>query len=331
MERLNMETLSGVAQNVEKIESLFPNCITEVVGKNGKSRKSVNFDLLRQMLSEDEVETDERFEFSWVGKRAAIVEANSAIRKTLRPIKGESVNWDTTGNLFIEGDNLDALKLLQESYLEKVDLIFIDPPYNTGSDFIYPDNYTQNAKAYDEESGVYDEDGNQMFRNTDANGRFHSSWCSMMYSRLLLARNLMSCTGSIFISIDDNEYANLKEICDEIFGIKNYIATVIWENFYGRSNAAAISPAHNYILIYSKAGDAWKYVRNLLPRNEESTSKYKNPDNDPRGPWRLGPIFASGERHEGLMYTITTPSGKKVAPPKGSHWRMLEKRFLENG
>ena len=166
-----------------------------------------------------------------------------------------------------------------------------------------------------------------MVKNSDANGRFHSDWCSMIYSRLLLARNLLTSTGSIFIAIDDHEYANLKEICDEVFGEKNYISTVVWENFYGRSNAAAISPAHNYILIYSLAGDAWKYVRNLLPRTEESTTKYKNPDNDPRGPWRLGPIFASGERHEGLMYTITTPSGKKVSPPKGSHWRMLEKDF----
>lgn len=327
MERLKMETLNVVDENISKIGTIFPNCVTEAIGQDGKAKKCINFEMLRQMLSADEIEYDERFEFTWVGKRASIVEANTPIRKTLRPCKEESVNWDGTENLYIEGDNLDVLKLLQESYLEKVDLIFIDPPYNTGSDFIYPDNFTQNAKEYDSDAGMYDEDGNQMFRNTDANGRFHSSWCSMMYSRLLLARNLLSCTGSIFISIDDNEYANLKEMCDEIFGVKNFISTIIWENFYGRSNAAAISPAHNYILVYSKAGDAWKYVRNLLPRNEESTSKYKNPDNDPRGPWRLGPIFASGERHEGLMYTITTPSGKKVAPPKGSHWRMLEKDF----
>ena len=263
----------------------------------------------------------------WVGKKAAIVEANKPIRKTLRPLINESINWEDTENIYIKGDNLDVLKLLQESYLSKIDLIFIDPPYNTGSDFIYRDDFHFESEEYALQSGEVDEDGQRMVKNSDANGRFHSDWCSMIYSRLLLARNLLTSTGSIFIAIDDHEYANLKEICDEVFGEKNYISTVVWENFYGRSNAAAISPAHNYILIYSLAGDAWKYVRNLLPRTEESTTKYKNPDNDPRGPWRLGPIFASGERHEGLMYTITTPSGKKVSPPKGSHWRMLEKDF----
>lgn len=322
-----METLDLTAANVEKIGALFPNCVTEMTDENGKLKKAINFDLLRQMLSGDVVDVDEAYELTWVGKKAAIVEANSPIRKTLRPVVKSSIAWDTTKNLYIEGDNLEVLKLLQESYLRKVDMIFIDPPYNTGSDFIYRDDFHISDDEYAIQSGEYDQDGIRMFRNTDANGRFHSDWCSMIYSRLLLARNLLTDVGSIFITIDDNEYANLKEICDEVFGSKNYISTVIWENFYGRSNAAAISPAHNYILIYSLAGDAWKYVRNLLPRNESSTEKYKNPDNDPRGPWRLGPIFASGERHEGLMYTITTPSGKKVSPPKGSHWRMLEKDF----
>lgn len=327
MEKMKMESVSITDQNIDKIAQIFPNCVTERKGKNGALEKSINFDILRQMLSADIIDSSEAYELRWVGKKAAIVEANKPIRKTLRPKMEESVNWEDTENIYIKGDNLEVLKLLQESYLRKIDLIFIDPPYNTGSDFIYQDDFHFDIEDYAEKSGEVDEDGRRMFRNSDANGRFHSDWCSMIYSRLLLARNLLTNTGSIFIAIDDHEYANLKEICDEVFGEKNYISTVIWENFYGRSNAAAISPAHNYILIYSMAGDAWKYIRNLLPRTEESTTKYKNPDNDPRGPWRLGPIFASGERHEGLMYTITTPSGKKVSPPKGSHWRMLEKDF----
>ena len=333
MDKLRMESPDMTAQNIDRIAALFPNCITEMLDEEHSTpekkvyKRAVNFELLKQMLSPDVVDVDEAYEFTWVGKKAAIVEANKPIRKTLRPCVVESKDWDNTENLYIEGDNLEVLKLLQESYLNKIELIFIDPPYNTGSDFIYRDSFVLTEDEYEQQSTIVDELGVRMVKNTDSNGRYHSDWCSMIYSRLLLARNLMSPTGSIFITIDDNEYANLKEICDEVFGTKNYISTVIWENFYGRSNAAAISPAHNYVLIYSNAGEAWKYVRNLLPRSEESESKYKNPDNDPRGPWRLGPIFASGERHEGLMYTVTTPSGKKITPPKGSHWRMVEKDF----
>lgn len=333
MDKMRMESVNMTKQNIEKIAALFPNCITETLDKEHSTpnnkiyKKVVNFDMLHQMLSDEVLEGGEAYEFTWVGKKAAIVEANKPIRKTLRPYLEESVDWNTTQNIYIKGNNLEALKILQESYLKKVDLIFIDPPYNTGSDFIYRDDYHFDLDDYASLIGEVDDDGQRMFKNSDANGRFHSDWCSMIYSRLLLARNLLTDVGTIFIAIDDHEYANLKEICDEIFGAKNYVATVIWENFYGRSNAAAISPAHNYLLIYSLAGDAWKYIRNLLPRTVESTEKYRNPDNDPRGPWRLGPIFASGERHEGLMYTITTPSGKKVSPPKGSHWRMLEEDF----
>ena len=327
MEKMRMETVDGVSKNIDKIAKLFPNCVVEALDNEGRQKRAIKFDLLKQMLSNEIVDGDEAYEFTWVGKKEAIREVNLPLRKSLRPCKEESESWDTTQNLYIEGDNLEVLKLLQESYLKRVDMIFIDPPYNTGSDFIYRDNFVESIDEYDEKVGVIDENGIKLFRNSDAKGRFHSDWCSMIYSRLLLARNLLTDTGSLFITIDDHEYADLKLICDEVFGERNYIATVIWENFYGRSNAAAISPSHNYVLIYSNAGDAWKYVRNLLPRSEESTSKYKNPDNDPRGPWRLGPIFASGERHEGLMYTITTPAGKKVAPPKGSHWRMLEKDF----
>ena len=202
MDKMRMESIDMTAQNIEKIGALFPNCITEKKDADGKPKKAINFDLLRQMLSDDVIEGDEAYEFTWVGKKAAIVEANKPIRKTLRPCKEESVNWDSTENLYIEGDNLEVLKLLQESYLGKVKMIYIDPPYNTGNDFIYRDDFKQSAEDYDEDSGVYDEDGNRMFKNTDSNGRFHSDWCSMIYSRLMLARNLLSDDGAIFISID---------------------------------------------------------------------------------------------------------------------------------
>lgn len=235
MDKLKMETPDLAQSNIEKLAVLFPSCITEARGKDGKLKKTVNFELLRQMLSDEVLEGDEAYEFTWVGKKAAIVEANKPIRKTLRPCPEESVNWDSTENLYIEGDNLEVLKLLQESYLKKVDMIFIDPPYNTGSDFIYRDDFYFDSDEYSLLSGELDEDGQRMFINFDANGRFHSDWCSMIYSRLMLARNLLTDVGSIFISIDDNEYANLKEMCDEIFGVKNYISTIIWENFYGRN------------------------------------------------------------------------------------------------
>ena len=207
---MHMESIDMTAHNIEKIGALFPNCITETKDNNGKPKKVINFDLLRQMLSGDVIEGDEAYEFTWVGKKAAIVEANKPIRKTLRPCPKESVNWDSTDNLYIEGDNLEVLKLLQESYLGKVKVIYIDPPYNTGNDFIYRDTFKQSIEEYDEDCGIYDEDGNRMFRNTDSNGRFHSDWCSMIYSRLKLARSLLTDDGVIFISIDDNEFANLK-------------------------------------------------------------------------------------------------------------------------
>ena len=251
MDKMRMESIDITAQNIEKIGALFPNCMTETLGKNGKPKKAINFDLLRQMLSGDVVEGDEAYEFTWVGKKAAIVEANKPIRKTLRPCKGESVNWDSTKNLYIEGDNLEVLKLLQESYLGKVKMIYIDPPYNTGNDFIYRDDFKQSAAEYDEDSGVYDEDGNRMFKNTDTNGRFHSDWCSMIYSRLMLARNLMMNDGAIFISIDENEVNTLKSICDEVFGASNFIAELIWSA--GRKNDSKyISVSHEYILCYFK-------------------------------------------------------------------------------
>lgn len=227
MEKMKFETPNLTNKNIDKIAELFPNVITEVADENGNIKKAVNFDMLRQLLSGDIAEGDEAYEFTWVGKKSAIAEANKPIRKTLRPCPEESVNWDTTENLYIEGDNLEVLKLLQESYLGKVKMIYIDPPYNTGNDFIYRDDFNMSAEEYSEEIGEYDEDGNRLFKNTNSNGRFHSDWCSMIYSRLLLARNLLSADGVIFISIDDNEVDNLRKICDEVFGEGQFEADFI--------------------------------------------------------------------------------------------------------
>ncbi len=252
MDKMRMETPNLTAANIEKIGELFPNCITETVDEHGNLKKAVNFDLLRQILSDTVVGGGcESYEFTWVGKKASIAEANRPIRKTLRLCPEDSVNWDTTKNLYIEGDNLDVLKLLQESYLGKVKMIYIDPPYNTGNDFIYRDDFAVSADDYAEESGQLDEDGNRLFKNTDSNGRFHSDWCSMIYSRLMLARNLLSDDGVIFISIDDNEQKNLKNICDEVFGESNFVAELIWEQ--GRkSMAAQVAINHEYCYIYCK-------------------------------------------------------------------------------
>lgn len=329
--RLESQSADGVQLNLDALYQIAPSCFTEALdAKTGEVKRKVDFNTLRQLLGDNAVEdAPEAYMFNWVGKQAARAEVLRPTKKTLRPVKEDSVDWDNTQNLYIEGDNLEVLKLLQKSYLGKVKMIYIDPPYNTGNDFIYHDNFAISQEEYDETSGAVDELGNRYVRNTDSNGRYHSDWCSMIYSRLLIARSLLKEDGSIFVTVDDHEIGSTRKIMDEIFGEKAFISTIIWENFYGRSNAAAISPAHNYILVYSKLGDEWKNIRNLLPRDEASSSKYKNPDNDPRGPWRLGPIFASGERHEGLMYSIRTPSGKIVSPPSGSHWRMLEKDFWD--
>ena len=328
MDKLKMHSLNKVDDNIARIGALFPNCLTERKNSDGEVEYAIDFDMLKQELSSVIVEgAEERYQFTWPDKRKSILLANAPIAKTLRPCREESVDFDTTENLYIEGDNLDVLKVIHETYLHKVKMIFIDPPYNTGKDFIYGDHFAMPEDDFLIADGQFDDDGYQMVQNTQANGRFHTDWLNTMYSPLKIARDLLTEDGSIFIAIDDHEYSNMKRICDEIYGESSFVATIIWENFYGRSNAAAISPAHNYILIYAMNGEDWKYTRNLLDRSEDSSSKYKNPDNDPKGPWRLGPIFASGERHEGLMYTITTPSGKQVSPPKGSHWRMRENDF----
>ena len=327
MDKLRMETPDLSQANIEKLAALFPACVTEVRGEDGELKKAVNFELLRQMLSDVVLEGDEAYEFTWVGKKAAIVESTRPIRKTLRPCPAESVNWDTTENLYIEGDNLEVLKLLQESYLGKVKMIYIDPPYNTGNDFIYRDDFAQSQEEYSEESGQVDENGDRLFRNTDSNGRFHSDWCSMIYSRLLLSRNLLSDDGVIFISIDDNEQENLKKVCDEVLGGQNFVAQLIWERAYAPKNDARyISNSHDYVLMYVK--DINQFVIGRLPRTEEANARYQNPDNDPRGVWK--PSDMSVKTYNAACdYPITAPSGRVIEPPTGRCWSLSKNAFLE--
>ena len=251
MGKMRMESVDMTAQNIEKIGSVFPNCVTEITGSDGLVKKGINFEILRQMLSEEIVEGSESYEFTWVGKKASILEANKPIRMTLRPVLQDSKNWDTTENLYIQGDNLKVLKLLQESYLNSVKVIYIDPPYNTGTDFVYKDDFRQTEKEYDEASGIFDKKGNKLFKNTDSNGRFHSDWCSMSYSRLLLARNLLTENGVIFISIDDREENTLRLICDEIFGISNFVGCIILQTATD-NNPRQINTEHEYVLCYAK-------------------------------------------------------------------------------
>ena len=328
-EKMKMESVDLTSKNIERIQELFPNCITETTDENGQLRKAVNFDMLRQMLTGDVIEGDESYEFTWVGKKAAILEANKPIRKTLRPCPDESIDWDSTENLYIEGDNLEVLKLLQESYLGKVKLIYIDPPYNTGNDFVYRDDFEVEKDDYDEQIGVYDDDDNRLFRNTDSNGRFHSDWCSMIYSRLSLARNLLSEDGIIIISIDDNEVKNMRNLCDEIFGEANFITTVVWQKIHSiKNDAKYFSENHEYAVVYAKGINSVKI--NLLPRTEEMNSRYRNPDNDPRGPWQSGDLVASGERSNGHFIIKSPRTGKEFDVPAGKHWVYSEEnlRFL---
>ena len=253
MDKMKFETPDMTAENIEKIAALFPNCVTEMRDESGNLKRGINFEMLRQMLSPDVVDGDECYEFTWVGKKASVVEAYKPIRKTLRPCPEESKDWDATENLYIEGDNLEVLKLLQESYLGKVKMIYIDPPYNTGNDFIYADDFMRSQEEENEQMGMYDEDKNRLFKNTDSNGRFHSDWCSMMYSRLMLARNLLSDDGLAFISIGEHEVHNLKEMALEIFGSSNFIETYIWESTFRPDNSSKIMRRNaEYVMCLAK-------------------------------------------------------------------------------
>ena len=322
LNKLNMKTLDGISENIEKIEKLFPNCITESKDENGNLKKSINFDVLKQLLSKDIAEGREYYEFTWPGKKAAILEANAPITKTLRPCVEDSKDWQNTKNLYIEGDNLEALKILQESYLGKVKMIYIDPPYNTGNDFVYKDDFSKSEDGYSESIGQKKENGERLFKNTESNGRFHSDWCSMIYSRLLLSRCILADDGVIFISIDETEVANLRKIADSIFGESNFISNLIWQSRTSISNDQEISLNHNHTLVYSKSRANLIFGGDGIDKDE-----YINPDNDPRGPWKLVPIDAN---HVGgdTIYPIKNPNnGKVYMPPNGRIWCYNKKIF----
>lgn len=327
--RMELQSADGAQLNLDALYQIAPSCFTEVAAPGtGGVKRVINFDVLRQLLGDNAVEdAPEAYEFNWVGKQAARAEVLQPTKKTLRPVKEDSVDWDNTQNLYIEGDNLEVLKLLQKSYLGKVKMIYIDPPYNTGNDFVYHDDFAMSADEYAEVSGAVDELGNKYIKNMDSNGRFHSDWCSMMYSRLMVARTLLTEDGVIFISIDDNENYNLRKICDEIFGSSNFIAEIVWERAYAPINMVKhFSKSHDYILCYAK--DINKPVCNGLPRPESTNAKYSNPDNDPRGLWRtdnlsVGPVVPS------KVYEIITPSGRVCLPPKGRCWLYTKERYEE--
>ena len=320
MNHMKFESPDMTAQNIDRIAALFPNCVTEMPDENGKIKRAVNFELLKQMLSPDVVDGDEAYEFTWVGKKAAIVEANKPIRKTLRPCVEESKDWDTTENLYIEGDNLEVLKLLQESYLGKVKMIYIDPPYNTGHDFVYPDSFVMDTDVYDSASGYFDEEGNINYSRVNENGRprYHSDWCSLIYSRLILSRNLLCENGVIFISIDENEVHNMRKICDEVFGEANFISQLGWQKVYSPKNQARyFSNDYEFVLCYCKNISTFSIGE--LPRTEAMNARYKNPDNDPRGDWKPGDCVGNGVRKNGY-YDVTGPTGKVFNVPEGKHW-----------
>ena len=327
--KLESSSVDGTQLNLEALYQIAPSCFTEVKDdKTGELRHVVNFKTLRQLLGDNAVEdADEMYQFTWPGKQEARREAARPTTKTLRPMVEDSVDWDNTQNLYIEGDNLEVLKLLQKSYMGKVKMIYIDPPYNTGNDFVYDDDFAVSQDDYDLFAGNIDELGNRYRKNTETNGRFHSDWCSMMYSRLMIARSLLTEDGVIFISIDDNEQKNLKNICDEIYGSTNFLAQVIWERAFSPINLMKhFSPSHDYILVYAKNGE--NAVCNGIKRSEEANDRYSNPDNDPRGVWSSSDISVGPAIQENV-YTITTPSGREVEPPAGRSWSLSRKAFRE--
>ena len=334
IKRLDLNTPDGAQLNMDALYQIAPSVFTESRDeKTGELKRVVNFDALRQLLGDNAVdENRETYEFRWVGKDAAKAEAARAIDKTLRPVVEDSVDWDTTKNLYIEGDNLEVLKLLQRSYMGKVKMIYIDPPYNTGNDFVYHDDFARSQAEEDLFAGNVDELGNRFIKNTDSNGRYHSDWCSMIYSRLMVARSLLTEDGVIFISIDDNEVANLRNIGDSVFGSRNFVSNVIWQKKFSRSNDATyFSTMHDHILCYCKNtilmnDDGWKI--GLLPRGNELPSGYSNPDNDPRGPW-TSTIMSAKSGGQSMLYEITIPSGRKVLPPSGRYWSCSQETFAK--
>ena len=315
---IDIQTPDGAELNLDALYKIAPSCFTEAKGDDGEVRRVVDFNKLRLLLGDNAVEdTPEVYDFTWVGKRAALQEAVAPINKTLRPCPEESVDWDKTQNLYIEGDNLEVLKLLQNSYMGKVKMIYIDPPYNTGNDFVYHDDFTQSAEEYDESNR--DEEGNRYRRNTDSNGRFHSDWCSMIYTRLMVARSLLTDNGVIFISIDENEIQNMRKITDEVFGESNFISQLGWQKVYSPKNQARyFSNDYEFVLCYCK--NISSFSINLLPRTEAMNARYKNPDNDPRGDWKAGDCVGNGVRSQGYYDVVSPKTGKVFNVPQGKHW-----------
>ena len=332
MDKLKMQSLDVIGSNIEKIQQLFPNCVTERLGKDGKPELAIDFEKLHAELSNEIIgEGEERYQFTWPDKRAANRLANTPTTMTLRPCREESVDFDHTQNLYIEGDNLDVLKALRETYLGKVKMIYIDPPYNTGNDFVYNDDFVQSRDEFEKTSGLFDEEGNQtidpMQRNTESNGRFHTDWLNMIYPRLKVARDLLSDDGVIFISIDENEIENLKKVGNEIFGEHNFVGSVIWERaFAPKNDAKYFSDSHDYIVVYAKILSNFHIGK--LARTEEANARYKNPDNDPRGPW--SPDNMTVKTYSAAYdYEITTPNGSKMTPPNGRCWFTNKEKMMK--
>lgn len=332
MNKLKMQTPDRTAQNIDKIAALFPNCITEMLDEEKSTtdrkvyKRGINFELLKQMLSPDVVDGDEAYEFTWVGKKASIVEANKPIRKTLRPCPEESKNWDDTENLYIEGDNLEVLKLLQESYLGKVKMIYIDPPYNTGNDFIYADDFMRSQDEENRQMGMYDEDENRLFKNNDSNGRFHSDWCSMMYSRLMLARNLLTDDGVIFMSIDDNERDNLEKLGAEIFGESNYVATFPWRKRTAKSDVPfGVSQDYEWIVCFAKTSK-------FIARTTGTERKYFETEDYPHQPWRIHDLTTqrtAAERPNSAFTMVNPKTGKEYPVNPLRTWAVTKETFAQ--
>ena len=329
MDRLNMQSMNIVDENIKRIGELFPNCLTERLNEEGKPEVAIDFDQLRQELSKNIVEgAEERYQFTWPDKRNAIRLANAPTTDTLRPCRKESVDFDNTQNLYIEGDNLQVLKLLRENYLGKVKMIYIDPPYNTGNDFVYNDDFSQSVGEYMHNSGQEDEEGNRLVANTESNGRYHTDWLNMIYPRLKVAKDLLCEDGVIFISIDDNEEENLKKVCNEVFGEHNFYASIVWQKRTSPDARFNLGAAHDFIIVYSRNKELLKNCLNKEPLTAQRASEYKNPDNDPRGPWASVDITGqTGHATSSQFYEITTKGGVRMRPPQGRCWALAESTF----
>ena len=346
MDKLKMHTPNKADDNFKKLADMFPNAVTETIDENGEVVRAIDKDVLMQEINTKVVDgNEERYQFTWPDKKKSVLLANAPINKTLRPVRDDettptgadsegkpycssgSVDFDTTENLYIEGDNLEVLKLLQETYLGKVKMIYIDPPYNTGNDFVYEDDFAQSTEEYLDNSGQLDDDGNRLVKNFDSNGRFHTDWLNMIYPRLRLAKDFLSDDGVIFVSIDDNENENLKKCCDEVFGSQNFIAQLVWERAYAPKNDARfISNSHDYVLMYAKK--LTDFVIGRLPRTDAANARYQNPDNDPRGVWKPSDLSVK-TYNAACDYPITTPSGRVIEPPAGRCWSLSKNAFLE--